>query len=328
MSHSNHDHHSRHFDPDIFTTPSLPQFLPLPLPKQTRTPSPSLLLKYNVYDELRVQGTATSTTPALKRGKSISTSTTLPPLTSTSPLLPPPAITIDASDDTTSSPRPKSKDEDENAPARARRRAQLLSDSEISVLDLGPSCCREVSVSDGAGVVSESKTEVRLREDEDKELQFQAGYDGYEEDVIKGGFRLDSFSAGSVPSSVGGEDDRGDTDGAGKNSASLDAGVGTAKKRRFDEFDTDDHGNDSRYFGIGHEGDGIDVGAGAGDHQFTFSRTRRDGMDVALGHGQRQGHGFGARNRKVTITSPLLLPLKTTRRARRGVSWSRMGFGF
>lgn len=328
MSPSKHDHHSRHFDPDFFTTPSLPQFLPLPLPSRTRTSSPSLLLKYNVYDELRAQTTATSTTPALKRSKSTSTSTTLPPFTSTSPLLPPPAITIDANDDTKPSPRSKSKDEDENARARARRRAQLLSDSEISVLDLGPSFCREVSVGDSASVVHESKADVRLREDEGSELQFHVGYDGNEEDVIKGGFRLGSFSAGSVPSSVGGEDGHGDIDVAGKNSASLDAGVGTAKKRRFDEFDTDDHGNDSRYFGQGHEGDSIDVGAGAGNHQFTFSRTRRDGMDVALGHGQRRGHGFGARNRKVTITSPLLLPLKTTRRARRGISWSRMRFGF
>lgn len=327
MSPSKHDHHSRHFDPDFFTTPSLPQFLPLPLPSRTRTSSPSLLLKYNVYDELRAQTTATSTTPALKRSKSTSTSTTLPPFTSTSPLLPPPAITIDASDDTKPSPRSKSKDEDENTRARARR-AQLLSDSEISVLDLGPSFCREVSVGDSAGVVHESKADVRLREDEDSELQFHVGYDGNEEDVTKEAFRLGSFSAGSVPSSVGGEDGQGDIDGAGKNSASLDAGVGTAKKRRFDEFDTDDHGNDFRYFGQGHEGDSIDVGAGAGDHQFTFSRTRRDGMDVALGHGQRRGHGLGARNRKVTITSPLLLPLKTTRRTRRGISWSRMRFGF
>lgn len=282
---NNHHHHHHRRTDNSCTTPSPPSSL-LP-PRRTRPPSLSLL-QFNIHElQSRRVSEASANGDA---NDPISTNT-------------------------------KAGDDNENegdVPIRSRntstcshrssnrsRSNLLLSDSEISVLDLGPSLGPEV---DGAGAGPGSRSGSRSAS-----LQVP----GIRVGVSR---RFCSSSSG-----CDGLSQLGDDVGVG------DAGGDGEKKGRY----TDVEGRDCDYgYRYGYEIDD-DEGVGVGGQQHPVLVVPCDGDAVdddahgghdgyapapAPAHGRGRGHDNDEHG---TISSPLLVPLKTTRKAKRGVSWSK-----
>lgn len=106
-------------------------------------------------------------------------------------------------------------------------------------------------------------------------------------------------------------------------------GVTVDKKGRYKDVE----GRDCDYgYGSGYD---YEIGdEGAGQHP-VLTLPCDDGVDDAHADAEAHGHAHGRgrghdnehehedRDNEVTVSSPLLVPLKTSRKAKRGVSWSK-----
>ena len=275
--------HHHHRTDNFGTTPSPPSSL-LP-PRRTRPPSLSLL-QFSIHDGLL--------------GRRVSDASANP-----EPNAPNINTNAKAGNDK------NGEDEgDSSIPIRSRnastcshrssnrsRSNLLLSDSEISVLDLGPSLGREVD-----GALGSCRSGSRAAS------------------LPVPGVRV-GVSRRLCSSSSGGDGLAGPSHDAG------DAGDGEKKGRYMDV-----EGRECDYgYGYGYEIDDDDDEGAVGQRPVLLLPCDGDGVDSNDAHGDHDGHAPApAQGREHdnehehgTISSPLLVPLKTTRKAKRGGSWSK-----
>ena len=281
----NHHHHHHHRTDNFSTTPSPPSSL-LP-PRRTRPPSLSLL-QFNIHDELLGRRVSDASANTDANDPIVNTNTK-------------------ASNDNNGED-----DGDSNIPIRSRnastcshrssnrsRSNLLLSDSEISVLDLGPSLGREI---DGTVATAGSRSGSRSAS-----LQVPGVRVGMPRRLCSSSSGGDGLSGLSHDAGDAGD---GEKKGLYMDVQGRECDYGYGYGYAIDDDDDEGTVGQRPVLVLPCDGDGVDNNDAHGDH---------DGYAPAPAQGREQdnGHEHG------TISSPLLVPLKTTRKAKRGVSRSK-----